>query len=92
MQEKKGLNLNASFMKPATGPYLIVNAKIKGEPNLKYLLVSLGISMTIIFGGGFLIRFVSDSDFYIAEFIGGMVGIIILIIGIFSKGTIKPPI
>lgn len=59
---------------------------------MKYLLVSLGISMTIIFGGGFLIRFISDSDFYIAEFIGGMVGIIILIISIFSKGTIKPPI
>lgn len=57
---------------------------------MKYWLVSLGIGMTMIFGGGFLIRFVRDSDFYIAEFIGGIIGIIILIIGIFIKGTMKP--
>ncbi|MBP2080143.1 hypothetical protein [Oceanobacillus polygoni] len=57
---------------------------------MKYLLTSIGISMTIIFGGGFLIRFVRDSDFYIAEFVGGIIGIIILIIGKFSKGTAKP--
>lgn len=30
--------------------------------------------MTMIFGGGFLIRFIRDSDFYIAEFIGGVIG------------------
>ncbi|TFJ91855.1 hypothetical protein [Lentibacillus salicampi] len=56
---------------------------------MKRLLISLGISMTIIFGVGFLIRFVRDSDFYIAQFIGGIIGIIILIIGVFIKGTIK---
>ena len=57
---------------------------------MKSLLISLGISMTIIFGGGFLIRYVRDSDFYIAEFIGGIIGIIILNIGIFTKGNMKP--
>ncbi|RDW19442.1 hypothetical protein CWR48_08055 [Oceanobacillus arenosus] len=57
---------------------------------MKYWLTSLGTSMAIIFGGGDLIRFVRDSDFYIAEFIGGIIGIIILIIGKFSKGTTKP--
>lgn len=56
---------------------------------MKYWLTSIGTSMTIIFGIGFLIRFVKDSDFYIAEFIGGIIGIIILIIGKFSKDT-KP--
>jgi len=57
---------------------------------MKYSLISLGMGMTIIFGGGFLIRFVRDSDFYIAEFIAGIIGIIILIIGMFAKGTMKP--
>ena len=45
--------------------------------------------MTTIFGGGFLIRFVRDSDFYMAEFLVGTIGIIILLIGICSKGTMK---
>jgi len=56
---------------------------------MKGTLISLGIAMTIIFGGGFLIRLIRDSDFYIAEFIGGIIGIIILIIGIFVKGKFK---
>ncbi|MBR3120859.1 MULTISPECIES: hypothetical protein [Oceanobacillus] len=56
---------------------------------MKNLLTSIGISMTIIFGGGFLIRFVKDSDFYIAEFVGGIIGIAILIIGKFSKSAMK---
>ncbi len=34
---------------------------------MRYWLTSIGISMTIIFGRGFLIRFVRDSDLYIAE-------------------------
>jgi hypothetical protein len=54
---------------------------------LKYWLTLLGILMTTIFGGGFLIRLVRNSDFYIAEFIVGLIGIIILLIGIFSKGN-----
>lgn len=56
---------------------------------MKSLLTSLGFGMALIFGGGFLIRFVRDSDFYIAEFIGGIIGIIILI-GMFIKGKMKP--
>ncbi|MBD7908131.1 hypothetical protein [Sporosarcina gallistercoris] len=56
---------------------------------MKSLLISLGISMTIIFGGGFIIRFIRDSDFYITEFIGGIIGIIILIMGIFVKVKMK---
>lgn len=53
---------------------------------MKSTFLSLGISMTIIFGGGFLIRLIRDSDFYIAEFIVGIIGIIILFVGIFVKG------
>ncbi|MGG0642576.1 hypothetical protein ABE021_01355 [Sporosarcina gallistercoris] len=56
---------------------------------MKSLLISLGISMTLIFGGGFVIRFIRDSDFYIAEFIAGILGIIILITGIFVKVKMK---
>ncbi|MGG0657702.1 hypothetical protein [Rummeliibacillus pycnus] len=47
------------------------------------LLMSLGILSTIIFGGGFLIRFVRDGDFYIAEFMGGIIGIILILISMF---------
>ncbi|WP_087974110.1 hypothetical protein [Oceanobacillus rekensis] len=56
---------------------------------MKYWLTFIGILMTTIFGGGFLIRFIRDSDFYIVEFILGMIGIIILTIGIFIKATMK---
>lgn len=44
----------------------------------------------MIFGGGFLIRFVRDGDFYIAEFIGGIVGITLVIISFLLKGSMKP--
>ena len=47
--------------------------------------MSLGILLTIIFGGGFLIRLVRDGDFYIAEFIGGIIGVIILLFCVFVK-------
>lgn len=57
---------------------------------LKYGLLFLGINITIIFGGGFLIRLLRDGDFYIDQFIGGIIGIIILIIGIVKKGSMKP--
>jgi len=50
---------------------------------MRYWLMSLGISLTIIFGGGFLIRLLRDGDFYIAEFIGGVIGIILLLIRLF---------
>lgn len=50
---------------------------------MRRLMMSLGILLTIIFGGGFLIRLVRDGDFYIVEFIGGMIGVIILLFCVF---------
>ena len=61
-----------------------------GDDRLKYWLLFYGMSITMIFGGGFLIRFVRDGDFYIAEFIGGIVGIILVIISLLLKGSMKP--
>ena len=52
---------------------------------MRRLIMSLGILLTIIFGGGFLIRLVRDGDFYIAEFIGGIIGVIILLFCVFVK-------
>lgn len=57
---------------------------------MKYWLIFFGIALSIIFGGGFLIRFMRDGDFYIAEFIGGIIGIAILLIGLFKNGSMKP--
>ena len=57
---------------------------------MKYWLLFFGVMMTIIFGGGFLIRLVRDGDFYIAEFIVGIIGIIVLIASFFIKGSMKP--
>jgi len=56
---------------------------------LKYWLLFLGVIITIIFGGGFSIRLVRDGDFYIAEFVCGIIGIIILLLGLFKKGSMK---
>ncbi|WKA55985.1 hypothetical protein [Planococcus shixiaomingii] len=50
-----------------------------------YWYFYIGLLLTTIFGGSFLIRLIRDGDFYIAEFIGGIVGIVILLIGVFSK-------
>ena len=58
---------------------------------MKTAFLIFGMSMTIIFGGGFLIRLIRDSDFYIAEFIVGIIGIIMLISAIFVKGKSKSP-
>lgn len=57
---------------------------------MKQLILSMGSITTIIFGGGFLIRFLRDGDFHTDQFIGGIIGIIILIIGIVKKGSVKP--
>ncbi|MDN7247174.1 hypothetical protein [Planococcus shenhongbingii] len=51
----------------------------------RYWFISAGLLIMLIFGGNFLIRFIRDGDFYIAEFIGSIVGIVILLIGAFSK-------
>ncbi|PIC79431.1 hypothetical protein CSV75_12630 [Sporosarcina sp. P18a] len=58
---------------------------------MKNAFLILGMSMTIIVGGGFLIHLIRDSDFYIAEFIVGIIGIIMLISVIFLKGGSKSP-
>ena len=56
---------------------------------MKNWLRSFGISITLILGGGFLIRYIRDGDFYIAEFIGGIIGIMLVIISFFLKGSMK---
>ena len=56
---------------------------------MKNWLIYFGVSLTSIFGGGFLIRLVRDGDFYIAEFTVIIIGIIILLTGIFAKKNIK---
>lgn len=50
---------------------------------MKYGLLFFGIALSIIFGGGFLIRLLRDGDFYIAEFSGGVLGIILITLSIF---------
>ncbi|MDG5786213.1 hypothetical protein QA612_01830 [Evansella sp. AB-P1] len=57
---------------------------------MKYSLFLLGLITTIIFGGLFLRRLLIDGEFYIFEFIVGIIGIIILLIGLFKKGSMKP--
>ena len=56
---------------------------------MKSFLIPFGTVMTVIFGGGFLIRLIRDSDFYIAELIGGIIGIIILVVGVSEKRKMK---
>ena len=48
-------------------------------------LIYFGVSLTSIFGGGFLIRLVRDGDFYIAEFIVGIIGLAILLFSFARK-------
>lgn len=52
---------------------------------MKSWLLSFGIALTIIFGGGFLLRLVRDGDFYVAEFIGGIIGIVIMLFSIMKR-------
>lgn len=57
---------------------------------MKNFFVFFGFLMTRIFGGEFPIRLIRDSDFYIAEFIIGIIGIVILIVGLFSRRLTIP--
>ena len=50
-------------------------------------LVIVGLSLLIIFGGGFLIRLIREGNFYIAEFIGGILGVILLLASMFLVKT-----
>jgi hypothetical protein len=56
---------------------------------LKHWLVYFGMAMTIIFGGGFLIRLIRDGEFYIAEFTGGVLGIILISAALFVKKQLQ---
>jgi len=68
-----------------------LNKRIEtGGVFLKYGLLSFGILLTVIFGGGFFIRLFRDGDFYIDQFIGGVIGITLLIIGIVKKKALNP--
>ncbi|ALC83045.1 MULTISPECIES: hypothetical protein [Bacillus] len=51
----------------------------------KSFFLMYGISITILFGGGFLIRFFRDGDFFILEFVAGVIGVILLSVGVFLK-------
>jgi hypothetical protein len=57
----------------------------KGGGTMKQALLFFGMALTVIFGGGFLIRFVRDGDFYIAEFTGGMIGVVLLVMALVVK-------
>ncbi|VDG97999.1 Uncharacterised protein [Lysinibacillus sphaericus] len=57
---------------------------------MKNFFVFFGFLMTGIFGGGFLIRLIRDSNFYIAESIVGIIGMVILIIGLFFRRRTIP--
>jgi hypothetical protein len=48
-------------------------------------VIHFGRAMTVIFGGGLLIRIVRDGEFYTAEFIGGIIGIILLLAALSGK-------
>ena len=47
----------------------------------EYWLIGFGLLLVLIFGGGFLIRLMRDGDFYVAEFIGGVVGLVVVLTG-----------
>lgn len=49
--------------------------------NTRYLLKTTGLLLILIFGGGFVVRLMRDGDFFIAEFLGGLLGMILLLLG-----------
>ncbi|XXM73022.1 hypothetical protein ACQ0QQ_03740 [Lysinibacillus sphaericus] len=52
---------------------------------MKEALFFFGTALAVIFGGGFLIRFIRDADFYIAEFAGGVIGVVLLVAALVVK-------
>jgi hypothetical protein len=52
---------------------------------MKQALFFFGMALTVIFGGGFLIRLIRDGDFYIAEFAGGVIGVVLLVLALAVK-------
>jgi hypothetical protein len=57
----------------------------RGRAKIKQGFFFFGMALTVIFGGGFLIRYVRDGEFYIAEFIGGVIGFVFLIAAMLAK-------
>ncbi len=49
--------------------------------NTRYLLKTTGLLLILIFGGGFVVRLMQDGDFFIAEFLGGLLGMVLLLLG-----------
>lgn len=47
----------------------------------RYLLKITGLLLILIFGGGIVVRLMRDGDFFIAEFLGGLLGMILLLLG-----------
>ncbi|KSU64460.1 hypothetical protein AS034_01055 [[Bacillus] enclensis] len=52
---------------------------------MKQALSFFGMALIVIFGGGFLIRLIRDGDFYIAEFAGGVIGLVLLVMALVVK-------
>ncbi len=55
--------------------------------NRSQWLLYFGLLIFGIFGGQFVIRLMRDGDFFIAEFIIGFIGLILLIISLCTKKT-----
>ncbi len=53
-------------------------------------LTRLSFLALIIFGGGFLIRFMRDGEFYVVEFTASLIAAVILIAGIFINKQKSP--
>ncbi|MCM3619914.1 hypothetical protein M3936_20280 [Sutcliffiella horikoshii] len=52
---------------------------------MKKGLIFFGLLLFMGFGTNFLIRFLRDGDFYYAEFLMSMIGVILISVGMFLK-------
>jgi hypothetical protein len=50
---------------------------------MKMPAIFFGLLLTVILGGGCLIRYFRDGDVYIAELVGGVIGLFLLMISLF---------
>ncbi|MCP3030917.1 hypothetical protein LF817_06125 [Halobacillus sp. A1] len=57
---------------------------------MKFICFYFGLLLTGIFGGQFLVRLLRDGDFFVAEFIGGLLGVVLLITCAAIKGSFRP--
>ncbi|MFS0782692.1 hypothetical protein [Bacillus sp. 1P06AnD] len=56
---------------------------------MKSPLLYFGLSMFIVFGGAFLIRFMQSSNFYVVEAGMAAVGVVLFLASFFAKDEIK---